>query len=559
MKLKRLLSFPLAVILLCLCACTPSADNNNLATGGTDASPAATPAASAGANETPVTGEGEPEGYTLPLCEPGSVTLSLATPDNLYAPSSFADNIGIFKILEERTGVTIEWQVYAADYQNSIYPRLASGIDLPDMFSVPGGGSPDMVSKLAAEGIIAPIDEYIYKYAVNIQSTYERFPEMRNGTIHSDGHIYSLAYSVHEQQGLKFPSTFIRQDWLDKLGLTAPKTIDDWYNVLVAFRDGDPNENGKQDEVPLACSALQIRGGAGYGIFGNAWGLRYGGASQGVMARDGKVMYSQILPEFKEYLTWMNKLYSEKLIDQTLLAPVGTLRDENLLGASIDMTGALPGHNAALVSMTGDDTMMYVPVLPPSLDASSPQVLETSNGLLLFFAVSKNCENPDIAVKWLDYFYASEDGRLLTNWGVEGETFTLDAQGQPQLTEYVTNNPNGVDMGMVLRSVGAFNNFLMIRDVNLMKAISKPFEIEFAAQVQDNLVPPFPVMIPTPEESRSVSSIMADITPFESEMITKFIMGTESLDKFDDYVAQMKTLGIDEAIAIWQAQYDRTQ
>lgn len=502
------------------------------------------------------------EGYTLPLVPEGEeAVLSIAVLENGYAPASFANNLAIFEELENRTGVRLDWQVYpGSEYDQAMTTRLAAGSDLPDLFKVPGSDINTLV-KLAQDGIVLPIDPYINQYGTNILKFYEAYPDMKSGTTHSDGHIYSLPYSYYEQRTLKVPVIAIRGDWLETLGLEVPVTLDDWHEVLTAFKEDDPNQNGEADEIPIVTTSLQNIDGGGLGLFANAWGLRYGGSSLGKMVdENGQVGYSQITPAFKEYLTWMNQLYSEGLIHPDVV-PDGQTSDKLIandqVGVYVNMIGSIPTKNASVQTASGESGG-FIPVLPPQTVDTGEQYLEIQNGILHYFAVSRDCVQPDLAVKWLDYFYASDEGRRLAHWGIEGETYEI-VDGKPQLTPLVTENPDGLDILSVMRSYGCFNNFLMFRDLEFMKAVSMPVEIAFSENNAQSFVEPFPALVPTSEEARTLASLTADITPYEEEMVTKFIMGLEPLDKYDEYVETMKALGIEEMLQIWQEQYDRAQ
>lgn len=502
---------------------------------------------------------GNTPGYTLPIAPEGT-TLSIAVPENGYAPASYANNLAVFEEFERRTGVKLDWQVYpGSEFVQAMTTRLAAGTDLPDMFKVPGDDN--TLVKLAQDGIVAPLDEAIGQYGVNIQKLYDSYPDMKTGTTLSDGHIYSLPYSYYEQRYLKVPVIAIRGDWLEKLSLEVPKTLEDWTEVLQAFHDKDPNGNGEADEIAIAAFSLQNTDGGGLGVFANAWGLRYGASSLGKMIdENNKVSYSQITPEFKEYLSWMNSLYAEGLIHPDVTPDAQTVDQliaGDRVGVYVNMVGSIPTKNASVQRADGGKGG-YIPVMPPENINTGEQYLEIQNGILFHFAVSKDCTQVDTAVKWLDYFYASDEGRRLAHWGIEGETYELK-DGRPQLTPLVTENPDGLDVLSMQRSYGCFNNFLMFRDLEFMKAVSKPVEVEFSEQNQERFVEPFPTVISTADEARRLASLLADITPYEEEMVTKFIMGLEPLSEYDSYLETMKGLGIEEVIAIWQQQVDRAQ
>ena len=184
-------------------------------------------------------------GITFPLAE--QVELTIATPDGSVA--SLADNLPVWEEIQRRTNIKINWDVTASkQYVEVMKLRVgAGGGKLPDIMFLPNGLS---LAELGAEGTILPLEDYIADSA-NIQKAYEQFPNVKALTS-ADGHIYSVN-TLNESAYFAPYSFIIRKDWLDRLNLEVPETIDDWMTVLRAFRDEDANGNGDSgDEVPFS-------------------------------------------------------------------------------------------------------------------------------------------------------------------------------------------------------------------------------------------------------------------------------------------------------------------
>ncbi|MEK1830296.1 extracellular solute-binding protein [Priestia megaterium] len=157
----------------------------------------------------------------------------------------------IFKELEKRTNVHIKWKNIPGDgYQEKKNLMLASG-DLPDAFYSSGFSDSDIV-KYGQNGTIIPLEKLIKDYAPNLKKRLEERPELKKIITAPDGHIYSLPRA--EEMGLvEFPNEqVINKKWLDKLGLPVPKTLEEYHQALKAFKEQDPNGNGKQDEIPMS-------------------------------------------------------------------------------------------------------------------------------------------------------------------------------------------------------------------------------------------------------------------------------------------------------------------
>ncbi len=167
-------------------------------------------------------------------------------------------------------------------------------------------------------------------------------------------------------------------------------------------------------------------------------------------------------------------------------------------------------------------------------------------------SISTQCKNPEIAVAWLDYAF-SEKGSLLYNFGLEGEGYTLQ-EGKPVFTDTVLNNPDiSTETALFLYKMQSFPQLRYGAYANpgtLRKPAVMEQKIAWTEQCTADLAMP-PVTL-TADEAKAYSNIMSTANVYRNEMVLKFIMGAESLDKFDSYVKQMDKMGINDAIKIYQ-------
>ena len=246
-----------------------------------------------------------------PLAAAGTV-IKIGTRHNYYAPNSYTTTPDVFKELEQRTGVTVQWDVAAyADYNDAMTPRIAAGQDLPDFYRLPDGLD---VVQLGLNGAILPLNDLIEQNAPNItKNIFEAFPLIKKLLTAPDGNIYNLTQLIAPGSYADPYGLLLRQDWLDKVGLAEPSTLDDWYNTLSAFKTENASGSGKGDEIPMVAS----NGLTSLGMFGNALGLHIVWGGQYPTAPDdaGKLIYEFIDPRYQQLLAWLNKLYSEGLLD----------------------------------------------------------------------------------------------------------------------------------------------------------------------------------------------------------------------------------------------------
>lgn len=356
-----------------------------------------------------------------------------------------------------------------------------------------------------------------------------------------------------------FYGPLIRKDWLDNLGLEEPTTIDEWEQVLTAFRDKDPNQNGEQDEIPFIPDLKQIRNTNLNALIG-AWGI-----AAGFYQVDGKVMYGEIQQEYKQFLETMQRWYEKGLIDPDFAATDTKLLDAKVTG---DKIGSLYGYTGGVLGKymglmkDKDPEFQLIGLQHPTLEKGQTPILGQQDAAYNGFgaAITTTAANPEEIVKWLDYAY-SEEGHMLFNFGIEGESYEM-VDGYPKYTKKIMENPDGLPVAQALgQYVRSSYNGPFIQDYRYMEQylsmdVQKEAIQKWSKAENKILLPPLTM---TADENKKYSSIMNDVNTYAEEMVTKFIMGTEDLDQYDKFVETLKSFGIEEAISIQQAALDRYQ
>jgi putative aldouronate transport system substrate-binding protein len=478
-------------------------------------------------------------------------TIKWATVENWYAPASMTSGLPIWKEIEKKTNTKIVWDVAAdAQYLTAMQTRMAVATDLPDIVRVPGGDP----TQYGQSGVLIPLEELISKYAPNITAVFENDPESKKLMTSGDGHIYGLAPIIRQSSFLMENMFIIRKDWLDKLSLKVPDNTDDWYNVLKAFKTMDPNGNKKADEIPWGNDPLFFGEAFGLHLWASAW-------QGGYWADNGKVMYQWTDPRMKDLLTYLNKLYKEGLIDPDYGNPSAesfqSKVTKNLVGAANnwpDLTFAW----AKLIRNTIDPNAKYAPVVPPAGPKGDRSLEGYGIVDMGFQGITKDCKDPEAAIKLMDYLW-SEEGQRYMAWGIEGKSYTM-ADGKPRYTDLVMNNPDGLGMSDVLRTLGAWPTVQWIQQEDTYRQMLEG-DPEFAKTpetMKQYLVNPFPPLLATKEEQDQLTVLQNDINTYRSEMITKFIIGQEPISNFDIFVKKLTGMGVAKLLQIKQTQYDRT-
>ncbi|OPH59989.1 ABC transporter substrate-binding protein [Paenibacillus ferrarius] len=472
--------------------------------------------------------------------------------------------MGMYKELEKATGVKVEFQhppLEVPQAQEQFNLMIATN-ELPDVIEASWGATSGAVirypggpEKAILDKKIIKLNDLIDKYAPNLTKLLAAHPDWKKQISTDEGSIYAFPFLRGDDKVRVFFGPSIRQDWLDKLGLKMPTTIDEWYTVLKAFKEKDPNGNGKADEIPIYLDKNLFATDA---PFLGAWGINYSFYQDG-----GKVKYGPIQPEYKEFLATMNKWYKEGLLDKDFAAPNDKLFDNkmttDLVGATASFNGGGIGKFAGLMKDKEpkfDLEAAPYPVLKAGDKAIWGQKDFAYNGVGA--AISAANKNPIETVKWLDYAYG-EKGDLLFNYGVEGVSYKME-NGKATFLPEILNPPAGTS---IQQSIAKYNRATWSAPF----VLSDNFQMQYLALPQQKKAleiwskptaeRKIPLVSPTQDESSKFASIVTDIQTYQDEMLLKFIMGVEPLDNFDLYVKKIQGMGIDEAIKIQQGALER--
>jgi putative aldouronate transport system substrate-binding protein len=225
----------------------------------------------------------------------GPYKMSILVPS--YNPESMSTDGELFKRIQEKTNteLKITW-VPSSTYEDKLGATVASG-ELPSVITVLNQKLPYIINS-ARSGMFWEVGPYLKDYP-----NLSRMSAIALSGVSIDGKVYG----VYRERDLAKDGIMLRKDWLDNVGLKEPKTIDEFYNVLKAFTNNDPDKNGKNDTVGL--SEQQVSGG---------WRtvLAWHGGPVDWEEKDGKLSPAILNPAYLETMKFYKKLYSEKLINQ---------------------------------------------------------------------------------------------------------------------------------------------------------------------------------------------------------------------------------------------------
>lgn len=510
----------------------------------------------------------EPEDNTgLPIVkEPLTLTYWVAMNPNAAAVVKDYGEIEAMKVFKEKTGIDIKWMHPPVGQETDQFNLMVSTNDLPDMIEYNWASYPGGPEKAMQEGVLIKLNDLIDQYAPNLGNIYRKYPEIRKQVTTDNGTMYNFPY-LYVDEGLEgpFKGFQIRQDWLDKLGLAMPKTMDDWYSVLTAFRNNDPNGNKEKDELPFESgkAASSTTMNTGLRFFMTAWGMTPD--YNGWYRVDNKIKFAFAQPEYLKYLKTMAKWYKEGLIDPdyaiTDAKGVDSKMTTNKVGAYFGYPASGLGRYMGLMEKENPNVKLAGAPYPV-LKAGDKQLVghKNSNFSGIGTVITSANKHQAESARWLDFRY-SEEGHLLMDYGIEGKSYVMK-DGVPTYTEAVLKDPGGMSFTQAIAKYSMASwGTPRVHDVNSEKQMqARKEQVEaldtWFLEAKDRNLPP---LTQTAEESQKFANIMNEVLTFVSETEDKLIMGATSIDSFnfDEYLKTLEKMGINDAIAIEQAALDR--
>lgn len=483
----------------------------------------------------------------------GNVTLTLAMVDNstVNANAKHLFETPLGKAWQEATGVTIEViQCASFDALN----LLIVGGNLPDLIYFSPNTYSGGAEKAIKDGVVEPLNDYIDECAPDLKAVLDGNDVWRKTNTTSDGSIIGAPFIRGEDFLCTSAGLIIRQDWLDDLGLNVPQTPDDLYEVLKAFKE----EKGAT--IPFTCQNSWMKHLIEQGMISSAFDL----VRVGWYQVDGELHLGYAEKEYKDVLTYLNKLYNEGLLDPNYMSnDDNTCRSNMANGISGVTVGASGGYVGNILSAVEENDPTFNltgfgPLVANEGDIPySGQFDNAIKGASL--VMTSQCKNKEVAVKFMNYGY-TEEGSLLLNFGIEGESYTM-VDGYPTYTELITNNPNGWTMQQALAQYTmSWSDGPMVQDRRYMEQYAaRPQQQAALAQWSNTTAADYqvPNLSVAEDDVSEYNKLWADINTYISEKFVQYVTGQASLDGFEtEYLSQLEKMGIDRVIELQQEALD---
>lgn len=422
---------------------------------------------------------------------------------------------------------------------------LTASDNLPDIITYNWNKYPGGPQKAIKEKVIIDLNQYKDKLP-NLMKYLDENPEIKKMALTDEGQLFSAPF-IRGDDTLCVSSGFIvRSDWLKELGLELPKTIDDWEKMLTAFKEQ------KGATSPFCSTNIYPFAGAF-------------NTSSGYYLDNGQIKYGPFDPQYKDFIETMRRWYQNGLIDTDFATRDRKASQSNILnGVSGAISGSIGSGIGALLSAATDIDGFDIAGAPfPTLDGGKPEFgayqIPITEDILSYSAITTTCKDIDGALRLLDYGY-SDEGHMLYNFGVEGESYTM-VDGYPTYTELITNNPDGLSMNAAMsKYMLSYRSGPFVQDVRYMEQYAAtPQQKEAWKTWSDTNAKEhqIPTLYMKDDELSRYAELTNSVDTRANEITLKLIIGTEPMENYDKLIEELHTRGADEIIAMRQASYDR--
>ena len=431
--------------------------------------------------------------------------------------------------IESRTGLAVQVITPPPEvYEERLDVIMSSG-KLPDMLHT---YEPVWFDHYLKKGAFLPLDDLLEAYGPNLL---QKIPEELWERVRHNGQIYAIP-SLNEVIGNEI--MYARKDWLDRLGLEPPETLEDYYEVIRAFTLDDPDGNGKRDTIGLTMMVDLGRSSPFFGAFGVQLGSWF--------ERDGQLVNGNILSETKEALAFLAKLYSEQLLEQEFPLNLHSNLYEKVENGTVGLFSATwyDTRGPIAANKRRDPEAEWIK-LPYPVGPGGASGVEGKDRIRGYNVIPASTAHPERVIQLLDFIvddyknlklgfeneiWRMEDGRMVTDFAMH------DMHLYRGIYQSLVDVPDQELFKQRLDSLGDFNLY-----DNLMT-------------IHDHVIPSAFYGVPTP----AMSKYDRQLTELQ-DVFVRIIMGIEPLEAFDQFVLDWKQQGGNEITAEVNAWYRKQQ
>lgn len=487
----------------------------------------------------------------------------LPLPSNVSKNSQSCNQTEWARIWQEKTGIKVEFIHPTQGSEVEEFAVLIAGRDLPDIIEWEWtNGYAGGPAAAEDEGVLINLDGYIASdgLAADLWQYLQDNPIVDREVKNDSGSYYCFPFIRGDKYLQCTSGPLYRVDLFNKAGVTGtPVTMDDWTNALTKLKDSGVAKPMVSENIANLMAFTM-----------NAYKIR---PDMYVDDATGKVKYGFMETGYKDWMLKMNEWVKNGLMDPDILTSNRTTLETYIMtGEGAVCYGAGGGYMGTFLTTAASAPETY----GADFDLAAANFPVLNNGETVMYGgasydyattsrasavITADCKYPDIAAQFLNYSY-SADGHVAINFGEEGKSYTL-VDGKPIYTDEVMNNPNGLSLAVAMAHWGRGNmSGAFVQDPNYIIQYYATEQQKKALSLwndesdsQKTLIPPITL---TPEESKRYATLNSEINTYMTEQRARFFTLEGDISaEWDSYVQNLKNMGIEEMISIYQAALDR--
>lgn len=503
----------------------------------------------------------------FPICKDKDITLTVGIAQSSVVTDY--ENNTFTKALEEKLGCNIEFELLpSTETQQKVELMIAAGgEDLPDILMM--SFEDNQLAAYGKNGTIIDLSPYYENSAYYLNKMFDAEKEKYGEDIKklitlSDGSMYYIPKYNKSLQNEYGNRMWVYEPWLEKLGLEKPETLEEYKAMLKAFKEKDPNGNGKADEIPASGHKddkfIEF-------IMASFVPVQTGNTDYLYVDDKGKVNAAYMQEEWREGLRYLNGLYKEGLLSDVKFTQ-DTTQLRQLNSQAEVRVGSLVTQAPSLAveyrSRLADYT--HIKPLKNGKKGISRAVWEPTTPYC-GMVITKNCEHPELAFRLGDLM-CEETLTIWNRWGEEGVDWTAPKEGEKSMFENIgykarispiliwgePSNHHWQNIGPGYRDYDVACG-MVASDSNISEMIIAEAAPDYLDTKYEHLVKKYIYDI---DKYSEVSQYKGDLKNYVTEQMALFITGNRDLDKdWKDYISHLKSLGVEKYVEITQEAYDK--
>ena len=487
---------------------------------------------------------------------------------------------------KEDTGIEFDWQVIAADgAAEKLSLTLTAGDELPDAFwNFIGGLSGQYAVQYAEQDVFIPTQDLINEYCPTLVQILEDNPQYQKEIVTPDGNMYGFPY-IEQMKGLVMTSgpLLINQNWLDQVGMDLPTTVDEFTDILYAFKEaGDLNGNGEADEIPALTmfGPEEIDQFGSYnmfyrftGCFGQADSYCYGNyLADHLAVIDGKITFTGMNESIRKTADYFHQLYADGLLNVNCFESTSTT---NYTNSELIQTEAKAGVVGVWTDMQiTDNNVRHEYVAVPQLTGEDgglsgfplnySEMQDTSDT-----CITTECKFPEVIACFVEYLISDPSLSVQSNWGAVGYNYYEDENGMlcfnlDENGDIIPVEPYTSFGEMRTNTTPARGSMIVLDEyydtvcqytydaVNLLefqKVNGKEEQLSRGTNV--------PKLLMTVEENQRLNQIQPVISDIVDRYVATSVQNGTDDASWNQYLSDLDAAGVNELVEIFQGAYDR--